>query len=230
MHVIRLHWSFYECLNVYSQSCSNSHFSHANYTCTCILCAFILTCISLNKNKSSKNYFKFSIHIHVPHFVNNVKHLIYPYFWQHCWQLDESPPNSFLLLPRHHKSIGTHKFKFETIRNSEPFKVFNISFFLHLYSIKSVDIRIKTKPMYLMNKNSATQASSSSRFIWRSQSTIFSHNDHVNLESISFCSFCCQAKVKSVPSVIFHNDQRSSCLIQMESIYLFSLMLRMLFL
>lgn len=143
MHVIRLHWSFYECLNVYSQSCSNSHFSHANYTCTCILCAFILTCISLNKNKSSKNYFKFSIHIHVPHFVNNVKHLIYPYFWQHCWQPDESPPNSFLLLPRHHKSIGTHKFKFETIRNSEPFKVFNISFFLHLYSIKSVDIRIK---------------------------------------------------------------------------------------
>lgn len=149
----------FECLQ------SNSHFSHANYTCTCILCAFILTCISLNKNKSSKNYFKFSIHIHVPHFVNNVKHLIYPYFWQHCWQLDESPPNSFLLLPRHHKSIGTHKFKFETIRNSEPFKVFNISFFLHLYSIKSVDIRIKTKPMYLMNKNSATQASSSSRFI-----------------------------------------------------------------
>lgn len=55
----------------------------------------------------------------ITHFVNNVqvKHLTYPYFWQHCWQLDESPPNSSLLLPKHHKSIEKSilKFGFETI-------------------------------------------------------------------------------------------------------------------
>lgn len=89
-------------------------------------------------------------------------------------------------------------------------------FCLPLYRIMCVS-KIKTKPMYLVNKNSATQASSSSCFIWWCQSTIFSYDNHVNLESISFCPFCCQAKVKSVPSVVFNNDQRTSCLIQMEN-------------
>lgn len=68
----------------------------------------------------------------ITHFVNNVqvKHLTYPYFWQHCWQLDESPPNSSLLLPKHHKSIEKSilKFGFETIGKSVPFQVFALSF------------------------------------------------------------------------------------------------------
>lgn len=68
----------------------------------------------------------------ITYFVNNVqvKHLTYPYFWQHCWQLDESPPNSSLLLPKHHKSIEKSilKFGFETIGNSVPFQVFDLSF------------------------------------------------------------------------------------------------------